>query len=491
MMTVQGGLRVLRQAAKLRLADVADAADLPLEQVKLMERGLVDVDESAARRLARILGVNALDLLSAHADFRSVATPGEGYTTRRASALKIAPPRQALAHQDRRRRVLDVFCGAGGLSYGFELTGRFVTVGGIDLLQDRIDTFTANHPYAYGFAGDIRKLDMQELVQRTGPIDVVVGGPPCQGFSSIRPFRVLTERDPRNNLVEHYVLLLTTLRPQWFVFENVVGLVTHEGGQKLAALVRAFAEAGYLVSWRVINAALFGVPQNRERVVVVGNRIGAEFAWPTPTHHLEWRSMAGRRPEVLRVDPLFDGLLPPAVTLMDAIGDLPPVAAGKQASSYPTPIERLTGYQHAIRGGARHLSWHRATRHSEKMLEIIRHAGSSIAALPPGLVTSGFSSCYSRLDADRPSTTITVNFVHPSSNRCIHPHQDRALTPREGARLQSFPDDFEFHGTTAQVVKQIGNAVPPLLGQVIAEQLAACSTPVARARRSLAVQVED
>jgi DNA (cytosine-5)-methyltransferase 1 len=224
---------------------------------------------------------------------------------------------------------------------------------------------------------------------------------------------------------------------------------------------------------------------------VVGNRIGAEFAWPTPTHHLEWRSMAGRRPEVLRVDPLFDGLLPPAVTLMDAIGDLPPVAAGKQASSYPTPIERLTGYQHAIRGGARHLSWHRATRHSEKMLEIIRHAGSSIAALPPGLVTSGFSSCYSRLDADRPSTTITVNFVHPSSNRCIHPHQDRALTPREGARLQSFPDDFEFHGTTAQVVKQIGNAVPPLLGQVIAEQLAACSTPVARARRSLAVQVED
>ena len=107
------------------------------------------------------------------------------------------------------------------------------------------------------------------------------------------------------------------------------------------------------------------------------------------------------------------------------------------------------------------------------MMEIIRHAGSSIHALPPGMVTSGFSSCYSRLDPDRPSNTITVNFVHPSSNRCIHPFQDRALTPREGARIQSFPDTFTFVGTAAQVVKQIGNAVPPALGTVIAEAIAA------------------
>ena len=105
------------------------------------------------------------------------------------------------------------------------------------------------------------------------------------------------------------------------------------------------------------------------------------------------------------------------------------------------------------------------------MLEIIRHAGANISALPPGMVSSGFSSCYSRLDAHRPSNTITVNFVHPASNRCIHPTQHRALTPREGARLQSFPDRYRFLGTQAQIVKQIGNAVPPMLGEVLARAI--------------------
>jgi len=106
------------------------------------------------------------------------------------------------------------------------------------------------------------------------------------------------------------------------------------------------------------------------------------------------------------------------------------------------------------------------------MLEVIKHSGQSKAALPDGLVTSGFSSCYSRLEPDLPAVTLTVNFVHPSSNKCIHPYQHRALTPREGARLQSFPDDFQFVGPRSQIIKQIGNAVPPLMGRVIAESLA-------------------
>ena len=106
-----------------------------------------------------------------------------------------------------------------------------------------------------------------------------------------------------------------------------------------------------------------------------------------------------------------------------------------------------------------------------EMLKIIRLAGANINALPAGMVSSGFSSCYSRLDGAEPSVTLTVNFVHPASNRCIHPHQDRALTPREGARLQGFPDTFAFHGTRSQIVKQIGNAVPPLLGNIIAKSI--------------------
>jgi DNA (cytosine-5)-methyltransferase 1 len=179
--------------------------------------------------------------------------------------------------------------------------------------------------------------------------------------------------------------------------------------------------------------------------------------------------MAGARPEVIRTDPLSSVALPVAVTLMEAINDLPPIPSGGEACAYGMAAQ--TGYQRLMRAGCEELTLHKATKHSPKMLEIIRHAGTNISALPEGMVKSGFSSCYSRLDADRPSTTLTVNFVHPASNRCIHPHQDRALTPREGARIQSFPDRFKFKGTSAQIVKQIGNAVPPLLGQKIAEAI--------------------
>ncbi|KPA15322.1 Cytosine-specific methyltransferase [Candidatus Magnetomorum sp. HK-1] len=131
-----------------------------------------------------------------------------------------------------------------------------------------------------------------------------------------------------------------------------------------------------------------------------------------------------------------------------------------------------TTYQKKRRNGNDELKLHIATKHTEKMLEIIRHAGKNINCIPKELISSGFSSCYSRLDANEPSVTITVNFVHPASNRCIHPVLNRALTPREGARLQSFDDDFEFFGNRTQITKQIGNAVPPLLGKAIADTLA-------------------
>lgn len=486
----QGGIRSLRQVAKLRLTDLARKIGVSLERVKQIERGLCEMSPDLAERLALALGTSAGAVIRAHESFLHTATPGEGYTTNLQDGATIVPPRIPIPRGDRRLRVLDLFCGAGGLSYGFEQAGSFVTVGGIDLLRDRIDTFTANHPHAYGIAGDIRQLEPNEVSRLIGQVDVVVGGPPCQGFSSIRPFRNLTERDPRNSLVEHYVLMLIALRPKWFVFENVVGLVSHENGAKLDAIVAAFSEAGYKVSWRILNAASFGVPQNRERVVIVGNRVGMEFEWPRPTHHTDYRSMAGRRAELLRSEPLFDGHLEPAVSLIDAIGDLPPVAAGDEENKY-IPSKATTRYQRFIRDGATELTWHRATKHSDKMIEIIRHAGSSIACLPEGMVTSGFSSCYSRLDADRPSNTITVNFVHPSSNRCIHPYQDRALTPREGARIQSFPDTFTFRGTTAQVVKQIGNAVPPKLGQTIASQIAKFQLEGASERAPQPVNIDN
>lgn len=463
----------------LRLRDVAERAGIDETLLKKLERGLELPDREQAQHLAKILDVDVRTLFKAQEALLERATPGEGYTTATAGSGEVVHRRED--PPDHLQRVLDLFCGAGGLSFGFELAGQFATTCGIDLLPDRIATFVANHRYAKGIAGDLRAHSLAELKALVGPVDVVVGGPPCQGFSSIRPFRTLTEGDPRNSLAEHFVLVIASLRPRWFVFENVVGILTHEDGSRLHAVVEGLTGAGYRVEWRVVNAALFGVPQYRERVVIVGNRLDIPFQWPEPTHLVEYKGMAGARREVIRTDPLFSQHLLPPVTLMDAIGDLPPVESGCEATSYngsPT-----TAYQKLMREGSSELLLHRATNHSAKMLEIIRHAGANISALPPGMVTSGFSSCYSRLDPDRPSTTMTVNFVHPASNRCIHPFQNRALTPREGARVQSFPDRFIFKGTTAQIVKQIGNAVPPLLGKAIATAIAV-SEKAARAERS-------
>lgn len=451
----------MAQGELARLASV-DSSDL-----RRWERGLEAPDLASAARIGRVLGVSERLVLRAQRHHGQIAVPGEGYATAEAGSGQVVqrrspPPKNA-------RRVLDLFCGSGGLSFGFEQSGAFVTTLGVDLLPDRIATFVANHEHATGVAGDIRALPLEELRRLAGQVDVVVGGPPCQGFSSIRPFRNLTEGDPRNSLGEHYVLAINHLRPEWFVFENVVGLLTHEGGARLDSLLEGLGAAGYRVEWRVVNAALFGVPQHRERIVIVGNRVGVKFDWPRPTHRAMHKSMAGTRSEVIRTEPLFSMELPDALTLMDAIDDLPPVSSGGETRKYDAPPR--TAYQRQMRQRATTLSLHRATHHSPKMLNIIRHAGSNISALPPGMVTSGFSSCYSRLDPSRPSTTLTVNFVHPASNRCIHPYQDRALTPREGARIQSFPDDFIFLGNAAQVVKQIGNAVPPLLGRVVAEAI--------------------
>ncbi len=456
-------IREHRLARRLAQRALAEAIGVQVRDLSRWERGLAAPPPRVWTRLAAALDVPAGQLEREHTAFASRATPGEGYTTAVPGDETLVPRTQPPPAG--RYRVADLFCGAGGLSYGFEQTGEYVTTAGIDLLPDRVRTFTANHPSAVGISGDLTTFRVDRFRELAGEVDVVVGGPPCQGFSSIRPFRALTEGDPRNSLVEHYVLWIGKLKPRWFVFENVVGLLTHQGGVRLQQLVEGLASAGYATSWRVVNAALYGVPQSRERVLVVGNRLGLDFRWPRPTHHHRHQSMAGARPEVVRAT--HDA--PLAVTVAEAIGDLPAVAAGEQAHHYAAPPAHP--FQVAMRRDSPGLTLHRATRHTPKMLEIIRHAGANIHALPPGLVKSGFSSCYSRLEADRPSTTITVNFVHPASNRCIHPSQDRALTIREGARLQSFPDRFVLHGTSSQIVKQIGNAVPPQLGEAIARAI--------------------
>ncbi len=412
---------------------------------------------------------NEPDLAEGRVDLQPVRTvAGEGYVTATKAVRECTTDRRRDPNPSL-RPVLDLFCGVGGFSNGFEATGEFEVVAGADLLGDRLDTFCANHPTAIGHGGDIRGLSADALLSGTPQPFVVIGGPPCQGFSSIRPFRNIEWNDPRNNLGEEFCRVVAATNPEWLVFENVVGLLKHDRGRALTALVGGFEALGYRVSYRVLNAAYYGLPQRRERLIIVGSRKGKPFEWPTPSHRHNHRSMAGNSNVLITPQVgLFDDTAP-ALTLMDAIGDLPQLSSGQRAEHYAcVPQNR---YQELLRFNSETLTMHNATAHSPEMLNIIRHAGSNIHALPPGMVTSGFSTCYSRLDADEPANTITVNFVHPASNRCIHPFQDRALTPREGARLQSFPDVFKFTGTRSQIVKQIGNAVPPLLGKVIAEAI--------------------
>ena len=380
----------------------------------------------------------------------------------------------------KRVKIFDLFCGTGGFSKGFQKVSdrRYQTVLGVDLLPIAVETFCLNHPEAFGICKDMRNLrktavsDMLKI--QRGELDLIIGGPPCQGFSSIRPFRSCREDDPRNSLFEEYASFVNFFRPKAFVLENVVGLATHKAGSTIEMMEACFYKIGYECDWKILNAAHFGVPQKRERLIFLGVVKGARLKFPVPDYDYQGATIGHKKKFRMLLpkdsDLFTKSKLKPAITVRDAIGDLPPIESGDKATVYVD--EPRTEYQHARRNGTKCLTLHEATCHSKKMLEIIRHAGKNINSIPKHLISSGFSSCYSRLDANEPAVTLTVNFVHPASNRCIHPVQNRALTPREGARLQSFDDDFAFAGSRSQIVKQIGNAIPPLLGQRIGEALA-------------------
>lgn len=378
-------------------------------------------------------------------------------------------------------QVLDLFCGTGGFSKGFESSNKsikFNVVFGIDLLKPSVETFKLNHKNALGLCRDIRNVRKSEIAAtlkiKKNDVGVIVGGPPCQGFSSIRPFRSSNDDDPRNTLFEEYASFVNFFRPKCFVLENVVGIATHKKGKTVEIMQQCFHDIGYYSDWKLLNSAHFGVPQKRERFIMIGVERGGTIAFPEPTHHYNGATI-GYKDRSKIIVPEEYGLfnrkeLPQAITVMEAIDDLPAIESGQNAIEYTSPSK--TKYQKERRKGNKELKLHIATKHTDKMIEIIKHSGKNINCIPKNLISSGFSSCYSRLDANEPSVTITVNFVHPASNRCIHPVLNRALTPREGARLQSFDDDFEFYGNRTQITKQIGNAVPPLLGKAIADSIA-------------------
>ena len=460
-------LRQLRNLKGITITSLSSELGIELNRLKTLERGFIFPSDSELSLLSTYFELDEDELLEIIKDTSaSNQIIGEGYVTSKPETYQIFPPQNEKFPN--KIPVLDLFSGIGGLSYGFEQTDQFQTIGGMDILIDRIKTFQLNHQFAYGFHHDINQISPEKTDSLlTVKPKVIVGGSPCQGFSSIRPFRSLTENDKRNNLFQSFARYVHYFLPDWFVFENVVGLLTHKNGKTLSVLIQEFESIGYKIEFRILNSAYYGIPQLRERLIIVGNNLGIDFSFPKPTHFYKYKSMAGFN-HAFVLQPQAEECHP-ALPITEALTDLPALKAGESSNEYAI-LDSLSEYQKYLRKNSNILLNHESTYHSPKMMEIIISSGYNIESVKH-LVTSGFSTSYSRLEPNKPSVTLTVNFVNPSSNKCIHPTQDRALTPREGARIQGFPDQFVFYGSKTQIVKQIGNAVPPILSYVIAKEI--------------------
>lgn len=361
-----------------------------------------------------------------------------------------------------RLTAIDLFCGAGGLSEGFRQAGYHI-LAGVDLDQAAGRTFTATHPEATFFCRRIQDVTVQEILETArlapGELDVLVGGPPCQGYSVYNHQRGV--HDPRAGLFKEYLRLVAGLRPRWLVMENVSGLTSIANGGIIREIEDGMSALGYKVNWKILKAEEFGVPQERRRIVFVANRLGLPNAFPQPTH--------GEN-------------LAPFVTIWDAISDLPALENGDKAGADRYAHPPANPYQKQLRKGVKRLTNHSAPKLAPVNEARMRHipAGGSWRDIPFNLLPEGMKRAkrsdhtkrYGRpKKTDLSCTILTKCDVHWGAY--IHPVQDRALTVREAARLQSFPDTFEFQGSRTEQYVQVGNAVPPLLGRSIAKAILA------------------
>lgn len=346
--------------------------------------------------------------------------------------------------------IMDLFAGVGGLTYGFSKIPEFRIVAANEIDRDIARAYSLNHRDVKMINRDINELTEECLRDILGDtrIDIVVGGPPCQSYSTLGKRRL----DDRANLFLQYKRVLGILQPRAFVFENVTGILSMNRKALFKEVQREFSELGYQLKYQVLNAVDYGVPQQRERVILVGFRGENGFEYPTPTHG------EGRKPYV---------------TLRDALGDLPVLRSGQTGVDYDGAADNE--FLKWVRANAgEKLTEHSAPKNGKHLIRIMEtlQDGQSKDDLPEEIrPRSGYGNTYAKLWWDRPSTTITRNFACPSSSRCIHPRDSRAMTIREGARLQSFPDDYLFYGSSGKKRLEIGNAVPPLLSMAIAEKM--------------------
>ena len=346
-------------------------------------------------------------------------------------------------------RILDLFCGAGGMSYGMHQNRYFSTKVALDIDDKLAQTFKKNIPNSELIIGDIRNENIKKKIIRLSQkynVNMIVGGPPCQGFSL--KGKNLGLEDPRNFLFVEYLHLVEILQPEVFVIENVKNLMYASRGWFRDEIINRIEKLGYNVSVDILTATDYGVPQTRSRVIFICSK-NRKIPLPKPT-------------------------VSKTVNVREAIEDLAFLNSGEGAFEQEYLIAPSSLYQSNMRKNSLKLYNHKASNHSpvavEKLRMIPPEKGKEY--LPKGLLgKQKFKSTWGRLKWDEPSPTIDTRFDAASNGTNNHPFLNRSITPREAARLQSFDDTFIFYGTKVNIRTQIGNAVPPLMAKAIADQI--------------------
>lgn len=346
-------------------------------------------------------------------------------------------------------KILDLFCGAGGMSYGMHKNNNFETKVALDVDENLAQTFAKNFPKAELIVGDIRNKSVKDQVielSNINNVNVVVGGPPCQGFSL--KGKKLGLSDPRNYLFLEYLDIVKELQPEVFIIENVKSLMSTANGWFREEITTRIEDMGYYVSAGVLLASDYGVPQHRERAIFICDR-SRDIGMPEPT-------------------------VKKHVTVREAIFDLAYLNSGEGEFKQNYITEPTSDFQIEMRKNSEFLYNHEASNHSEKAIEKLKMIPPEKGKeyLPKELLgNQKFSSTWGRLVWDEPSPTIDTRFDAASNGKNNHPFLHRSITHREAARLQSFGDDFVFYGNRVSVRTQIGNAVPPLLAKAIADHI--------------------
>ncbi|WP_288349891.1 DNA cytosine methyltransferase [uncultured Thalassospira sp.] len=382
-------------------------------------------------------------------------------------------------------KMIDLFSGAGGLSEGLREVG-FSSVYANELMRCYARTYARNHPEAIVDQCDIRSLDVKEvrklLQLDVGELDLIAGGPPCQGFSINAPKR--SSQDERNHLFRSYLDFVEEFRPKSVLIENVPGLVSFENGQTLQAILAALAEIEYNADVKILYAPHYGVPQMRWRTVILAFRDGQDplDAFPSPVRSAPLRvnftsNFEGRN--IVSLPAKIE--LPKFTSVFDAIDDLPALENGGACEDFAEyKTDPQNGFQRAMRSSSKGVLNHRSARIGKVNQERLQYIppGGNWTNIPRDLLPKGMQRArrsdhtkrYGRVDPEGLASTILTK-CDPHWGAYFHYSQDRVFSVREAARIQTFPDHFEFLGSLSEQYEQVGNAVPPLLAAAIGRSL--------------------